>query len=85
MRTFPRVVLFLTVAATTAAPQPADTVFLSVGSPGVDGTIFKPHATRVRVYVGETLTADWTQRAHPRRLGRPQSDAMGDHRTPGGE
>jgi hypothetical protein len=49
-----------------AAAQPApsaDTLRLEVGSPHVNGTIYAPHAARVRVRVGEgegRLTAEWT-------------------------
>jgi hypothetical protein len=49
----------LAVSATAMA-QPVDTMFLEVGAPGINGTIFKPHAARVRVYVGDTQTAEWT-------------------------
>ncbi len=39
-----------------------DTLRLEVGSSEVDGRIYKPHAARVRVRVGDdsTLTAEWT-------------------------
>lgn len=40
---------------------PADTIFLEVGSPLVNGTLFKPHRARVLVYGadGKTITNDW--------------------------
>lgn len=54
------------VSALSAAAQPGptpDTLRLEVGSPHVNGTIYAPHAARVRVRVGEgegRLTAEWT-------------------------
>jgi hypothetical protein len=39
--------------------QRADTVFAEVGSPAVDGRVFKPHAARVRIYRGDSLVAQW--------------------------
>ena len=54
------------VSALPAAAQPAptpDTLRLEVGSPHLNGTIYAPHAARVRVRVGEgegRLTAEWT-------------------------
>lgn len=37
-----------------------DTVVVAVGSPLVDGTVFKPHAARVRIYNPQgVLTAEW--------------------------
>jgi len=58
--------VLVAVAALPAAAQPAppaDTLRLEVGSPSVNGTIYAPHAARVRVRVGEgegRLTAEWT-------------------------
>lgn len=45
----------------TRAAGVADTIFLEVGSPLVNGTVFKPHRARVRVYGadGTTLTNEW--------------------------
>lgn len=43
-------------------PVPPDTIFLEVGSPRVDASVFKPHAARVRVYSGPgsgTLVSEW--------------------------
>jgi hypothetical protein len=37
-----------------------DTVRLSVGSPLVNGRVYAPHAARVRVRVGDSLRAEWT-------------------------
>ena len=56
----------LAVAALPAAAQTAsssDTLRLEVGSRQVNGTIYAPHAARVRVRVGDgegRLTAEWT-------------------------
>ncbi len=58
--------VLVAVAAFPAAAQTAshaDTLRLEVGSPQVNGTIYAPHAARVRVRVGEGdghLTAEWT-------------------------
>lgn len=52
----------LIAALTSATPPPADTIYLEVGSPLVNASLFKPHAARVRVYTGPgagTLTAEW--------------------------
>jgi hypothetical protein len=52
----------LIAALTSAAPTPADTIFLEVGSPLVNASLFKPHAARVRVYQGSgegTLVSEW--------------------------
>ena len=43
----------------TTAQQSRDTVFVEVGSPAIDGRFFKNHAARVRIYRGDTLTAEW--------------------------
>lgn len=59
-------IVVVAVAALPAAAQPSptpDTLRLEVGSPHVNGTIYAPHAARVRVRVGEgdgRLTAEWT-------------------------
>jgi hypothetical protein len=37
-----------------------DTLALEVGSAQLNGRIFEPHAARVRVYVGDALTNEWT-------------------------
>jgi hypothetical protein len=49
-------------ALQASVPLPGDTLRLEVGSPEIDGRVFKPHAARVRVYVGEErrLSAEWT-------------------------
>lgn len=41
-------------------PTASDTLFVEVGSPRLDGRVFRPHAARVRVYVGDELTNEWT-------------------------
>jgi hypothetical protein len=43
-----------------ASLQPTDTLRLEVGSPHLDGRVFAPHTARVRVYIGERMTAEWT-------------------------
>jgi hypothetical protein len=45
-----------------SARLPGDTLRLDVGSPEIDGRVFRPHAARVRVYVGDErrLSAEWT-------------------------
>ena len=51
------------VPAAAQSPSTPDTLRLEVGSPHVNGTIYAPHAARVRVRVGEgdgRLTAEWT-------------------------
>ena len=57
----------LAIAAACALSQPAgaqqaDTVFVEVGSPAVNGTVFEPHAARVRIWRGDTLVAEWVNR-----------------------
>src|SRR6187551_620609 len=54
------VVAVLAAAVSNAEAQPVDTIFADVGSPAVDGRVFKPHAARVRIYRGDTLVAQWT-------------------------
>jgi hypothetical protein len=57
------VFLLCTTVATglaTAQGPRADTVAIEVGSPRLNGRIFEPHAARVRVYVGDALTNEWT-------------------------
>ena len=48
--------------AQPAVPPPGDTLRLEVGSAEVRGSVFAPHAARVRVYVGDErrLSAEWT-------------------------
>jgi hypothetical protein len=55
------------VARGTAAQAPAarsgDTIRIEVGSPEVDGRIYRPHAARVRVRVGDSnsrVVSEWT-------------------------
>jgi hypothetical protein len=48
----------ITLASSLGA-QSADTIFAEVGSPQVDGRVFKPHAARVRIYRGDTLVQQW--------------------------
>jgi hypothetical protein len=38
----------------------SDTITIEVGSPHLNGRVFEPHAARVRVYVGDQLTNEWT-------------------------
>jgi hypothetical protein len=40
--------------------QRDDTLRIEVGSKLLNGRIFKPHAARVKVYVGDQLTNEWT-------------------------
>jgi hypothetical protein len=49
----------LLVTFHSANAQTGDTVFVEVGSRVIDGSVFKPHAARVRVYRGDSLTAEW--------------------------
>lgn len=47
----------------TSAARAADTLRLEVGSPEVDGRLYRPHAARVRVRVGAAdgpMRAEWT-------------------------
>ena len=41
-------------AAQTAAASPADTIRIEVGSPLVNGRVYKPHRARVRVHMNST-------------------------------
>lgn len=57
------VVAVAAVPAAAQTPSAPDTLRLEVGSPHVNGTIYAPHAARVRVRVGDgagRLTAEWT-------------------------
>jgi hypothetical protein len=51
---------FAAVQASVRLPE--DTLRLEVGSPQIDGRVFRPHAARVRVYLGDErrLSAEWT-------------------------
>jgi hypothetical protein len=49
--------LLLPCAAWT---QSNDTLRIEVGSKVLNGRVFKPHAARVKVYVGDQLTNEWT-------------------------
>ena len=49
----------LSVVASVADGQRGDTIYADVGSPAIDGRIFKPHAARVRIYRGDSLVAQW--------------------------
>jgi hypothetical protein len=51
--------LTVLVMAASAQAQSRDTVFAEVGSPAIDGRFFQNHAARVRIYRGDTLTAEW--------------------------
>ena len=58
--------LMLALAGTDrpgAPPSVSDTIRLEVGSKSVDGRVYKPHAARVRVWVGPgegRMRAEWT-------------------------
>ena len=46
-----------------AMTRPPDTIRVDIGSPLVDGRVYKPHAARVRVWVGPgegRMRAEWT-------------------------
>jgi hypothetical protein len=56
-------VLAVALYAPSAAAVSGDTLRLSVGSPQVDGRLYKPHAARVRVWIGSDESrprAIWT-------------------------
>jgi hypothetical protein len=56
-------VLMLAAGNTPAPAIAADTIRLEVGSSEVDGTVYAPHAARVRVWVGPgqgRMRAEWT-------------------------
>jgi hypothetical protein len=51
------------VQSPSAASAPADTIRIEVGSPLVNGRVYKPHRARVRVHLGSTDTPptnEWT-------------------------
>jgi hypothetical protein len=55
--------LLVSILASGAAPVPADTVRLEVGSPEVNGRVYQPHTAPVRVHIGSTdapVVAEWT-------------------------
>jgi hypothetical protein len=57
------VALALSPGGSPAAALPADTLRLEVGARVVDGRVYKPHAARVRVWVGPgegRMRAEWT-------------------------
>ena len=60
----PFVLLALATSAVQAAPaQPADTLRIEVGSPAVNGSVYKPHRARVRVHLTSLDTPptnEWT-------------------------
>jgi hypothetical protein len=61
-RTLALVAAALTVAGTADAQARTarDTIFLEIGSPRVDASLFKPHAARVRIYNAQGVqTAEW--------------------------
>ena len=51
--------VILSAVASVAEGQRGDTIYTEVGSPAIDGRIFKPHAARVRIYRGDSLVAQW--------------------------
>jgi hypothetical protein len=57
-----QLILLSAFAATAVQAQRADTVFVEVGSPLIDASFMQPHAARVRIYRGDTLTAVWVNR-----------------------
>ena len=63
------------VRANAQTAPSADTIRLEVGSKHVNGTVYAPHAARVRVRVGEgegNLAAEWTNElTHGDSAGRP--------------
>ncbi len=50
----------LLLPSANAQAQRDDTVRIEVGSKLLNGRVFKPHAARVKVYVGDQLTNEWT-------------------------
>ncbi|MBX3174487.1 MAG: hypothetical protein KF709_08730 [Gemmatimonadaceae bacterium] len=52
-------VLIATAFTAEVAAQSIDTIFAEVGHSAIDGRLMKPHAARVRVYRGDTLTSQW--------------------------
>lgn len=62
--TFPALFLaLLSPAATDTTAKLGDTVHVEVGSKEVDGRVYKPHAARVRGWVGPgqgRMRAEWT-------------------------
>ena len=56
--------LLVVIPVGTAASQSRspDTTWIEVGSPLVDGRVYKPHAARVRVRIGDSdrVTSEWT-------------------------
>jgi hypothetical protein len=55
----PCALALMLIAFAPAGGQTQDTIFAEVGSPAIDGRVFKPHAARVRIYRGDTLVAQW--------------------------
>lgn len=66
MRTLPSVILFVGTVAAVGRAQvptpPSDTIRVEVGSPAVNGRVYRPHAALVRVRLGasDRVTATWT-------------------------
>jgi hypothetical protein len=53
--------LLLPAAATVQAQTANDVLRFEVGAKEVDGRVYKPHAAKVRIYVGERATgSEWT-------------------------
>jgi hypothetical protein len=52
----------MTGVAQVPSPVAADTTWIEVGSPRVDGRVYQPHAARVRVRIGDSprVTSEWT-------------------------
>ena len=61
----PHFVIYLALPVTAAGQAPVpppDTMRIEVGSPALDGRVYKPHAARVRVRLGDSsrVTSTWT-------------------------
>jgi hypothetical protein len=59
MKLIPVLALAALVGTSSVGAQASDTIYAEVGSPVVDGRVFKPHAARVRIYRGDTLVQQW--------------------------
>lgn len=62
MKSLSFVLLASCAFAVRSEAQRADTLFVEVGSPHIDASFMRPHAARVRIYRGDTLTAVWVNR-----------------------
>jgi hypothetical protein len=58
-------ILALIAAETAHAQKSSDILRLDVGAKEVDGRVYKPHAARVKIYIGDRPTgAEWTNVLH---------------------